>query len=417
MDITLPSNPRAKAIRRTVYGMGAFVLLGGATLGLSRLRPAPPSVDRATVWVDTVKRGPMRREVRGLGTLVPEEIRWIPAQTEGRVDRIVMRPGAVVKLDTIILELSNPELQRDVLDAQFQLKAAEADYASLKVQVNSELLNQKVVEAEIESAYKQAKLQTEVDEQLHQQGLTAEVITKLSRAKAEQLAIQAQLENERTRISADSAKARLASQQARVEQQRALYELRRSQLDALRVRAGISGVLQLIPVEVGARVAPGANLARVADPTKLKAEIKIPETQAKDVQIGLKASIDTRNGVIAGRVARVDPAVQNGTVTVDVALDDVLPPGARPDLSVEGTIEIENLDDILYVGRPVFGQSDSAVGIFKLTDDDREAMRVNVKLGRSSVNTIEVVEGLSVGDKVILSDMSAWDDFDRVRLK
>jgi HlyD family secretion protein len=417
MDIALPSNARAKAIRRVAYGVSAVALLSAATLGLSRLRPAPPSVDRATVWVDTVKRGPMRREVRGLGTLVPEEIRWIPAQTEARVERIVIRPGAAVQPDTVILELSNPELQRDVLDAEYQLKAAEADFASLKVQVDSELLNQRAAEAEAESAHKQAKLQADVDEQLHKQGLAADVVAKLSRAKAEQLAIQAQLESERTAISSDSAKARLASQQARIEQQRALYELRRSQLDALRVRAGVHGVLQMVGVEVGERVAPGANLARVADPRKLKAEVKIPETQAKDVQIGQAAMIDTRNGIVAGRVMRIDPAVQSGTVTVDLSLDEAAPQGSRPDLSVEGTIELEHLEDILYVGRPVFGQMDSSIGLFKLVSGDAEAVRVSVKLGRSAVNTIEVVEGLAAGDKVILSDMSAWDDFDRIRLR
>jgi HlyD family secretion protein len=260
-------------------------------------------------------------------------------------------------------------------------------------------------------------MQADVDEQLHEQGLTSDLIAKMSRVKAEQFAIRAQLESERTKISADSAKARLASQQAHIEQQRALYELRRSQLDALRVRAGIHGVLQLVPVEVGARVTPGTNLARVADPKRLKAEIKIPETQAKDVVIGQRAAVDTRNGIVAGRVIRIDPAVQNGTVTVDVAIEDVLPPGARPDLSVEGTVEIENLKDVIYVGRPVFGQADGMVGIFKLVVGDAEAERVNVKLGRSSVNTIEVVAGLNVGDKVILSDMTAWDNFDRVRLR
>jgi HlyD family secretion protein len=269
----------------------------------------------------------------------------------------------------------------------------------------------------VESEQKQARLQADVDEQLHQQGLASDLIAKMSRMKADQLGVRAGLESERTRISADSAAARLASQQAHVEQQRALYQLRRSQMDALRVRAGIHGVLQLVPVEVGARVTPGTNLARVADPTRLKAEIKIPETQAKDVAIGQKASIDTRNGVVAGRVARIDPAVQNGTVTVDVVVDGALPAGARPDLSVEGTVEIENLKDVIYVGRPVFGQADGTVGIFKLVDGDGVAERVSVKLGRSSVNTIEVVAGLSVGDKVILSDMTAWDNFDRVRLR
>jgi HlyD family secretion protein len=387
------------------------------TFGLSRLRPAAPSVDRATVWTDEVKRGPMLREVRGLGTLVPEDIRWIPAQTDSRVDRIVNRPGAIVKPDTIILELSNPELQRDALDAEYQLKGAEADYENLKVQVNSELMNQKAQAASVRSDYEQAKLQHDVDEKLQAQGIGAEVTAKLSKVKAEQLGIRTELEDQRTAISADSAVARLAAQRAHVDQQRALYELRRSELEALHVRAGIDGVLQLLPVDVGQHVTPGTNLARVADPKKLKAEVKIAETQAKDVAIGLKATIDTRNGIVSGHVSRIDPSVQNGTVTVDVAIDQPLPQGARPDLSVDGTIEIENLKDVLYVGRPVHGQSDSTVGLFKLDDDGSEATRVNVKLGRSSVNTMEILQGLKVGDKVILSDMSAWDNFDRIRLK
>ena len=417
MDIQRPSNVRAKRIRRVAYGTATVILLVGVTFGLSRLRPAAPAVDSATLLFDSVKRGPMLREVRGLGTLVPEDIRWIPAVTNGRVDRAVLRPGAIVKPDSVILELSNPELRRDVLDAQYQLKAAEADYANLKVQVNSELMNQKAAEAALRSEYEQAKLQHEVDQKLFDQGIGADVTTKLSKVKVEQLAIRLQLEDERTRIATDSASARLSSQQSRVEQQRALYQLRRSQIEALHVRAGINGVLQLVPVEVGQQVTPGANLARVADPKKLKAEIKIAETQAKDVAFGQKASIDTRNGLVAGHVIRIDPSVQNGTVTVDVAIDQPLPQGARPDLSVDGTIEIENIKDILYVGRPVHGQSDSTIGIFKVTDDGSEATRVNVKLGRSSVNTIEIVQGLNVGDKVVLSDMSVWDNVDRVRLR
>ncbi|HTC67559.1 MAG TPA: HlyD family efflux transporter periplasmic adaptor subunit [Candidatus Acidoferrum sp.] len=417
MDIQRPSNARAKKIRRILYATVAVLLIAGVTYGLSRLRPAAPSVDRATVWTDEVKRGPMLREVRGLGTLVPEEIRWIPAQTESRVERIVVRPGAIVKPDTIILELSNPSLQRDALDAEYQLKGAEADYENLKVQVNSELLNQKAQAASVRSEYEQAHLQHDVDDKLHQEGLGADVTAKLSKVKDEQLAIRAQLEDQRTLIANDSAVARLAAQRAHVDQQRALYQLRRSELEALHVRAGIDGVLQLLPVDVGQHVTPGTNLARVADPKKLKAEIKIAETQAKDAMIGQKATIDTRNGIVSGHVSRIDPSVQNGTVTVDVAIDQPLPQGARPDLSVDGTIEIENLKDVLFVGRPVHGQSDSTVGIFKLDDDGTEATRVNVKLGRSSVNTIEIVSGLRVGDKVILSDMSAWDNFDRIRLK
>ena len=417
MDIPRPSNARAKMIRRIVLGGGAVLLVAGVTFGLSKLRPAAPTVDRSTVWTDEVKRGPMLREVRGLGTLVPIDIQWIPAQTDSRVEKIILRPGAIVKPDSVILELSNPELQRDVLDAEYQLKAAEADYENLKVQVNSDLLNQKAVEAAVRSDYEQAKIQHEVDEKLRQQGIGADVTAKLSQVKEQQLAVRVQLEHERTKNTADAEAARLAAQMSKVEQQKALYKLRLSQLDALHVRAGIDGVLQLVPVEVGQRVTPGTNLAQVSDPKKLKAEIKIAETQAKDVAIGQKATIDTRNGLVQGHVSRIDPSVQNGTVTVDVMMDGPLPSGARPDLSVDGTIEIENLKDVLYVGRPVHGQSDSTISLFKLVDDGNEAVRVNVKLGRSSVNTIEVLQGLKVGDKVILSDMSQWDNVDRVQLR
>jgi len=359
----------------------------------------------------------MVREVRGLGTLIPEDIRWIPAQTDSRVDRWVLRPGAIVKPSSIIMELSDPTLQRDALDAEFQLKGAEAEYANLRVQVNSELMNQKATEAAVRSEYEQSKIQHAVDDKLHKEGIGAEVTAQLSKVKLEQLGIRVELEGERTKVAADSATARLAAQQAKIDQQKALYQLKRSQLEALHVRAGIDGVLQLVPVEVGQRVTLGTNLARVADPKKLKAEIKIAETQAKDVAPGQKATIDTRNGVVTGHVSRIDPSVVNGTVTVDVTITDPLPNGARPDLSVDGTIELENLKDVLYVGRPVHGQADSTIGIFKLVEDGSEAVRVNVKLGRSSVNTIEVVQGLKVGDKVILSDMSAWDNFDRIRLR
>jgi len=417
MDIQRPSNARAKKIRRIVYATVAILLVGGVTYGLSRLRPAAPTVDRATIWPDEVKRGPMLREVRGLGTLVPEDIRWIPAQTDSRVDRWVLRPGAIVKANSVIMELSDPTLQRDALDAEFQLKGAEADYANLQVQVNSELMNQKANEAAVRSDYEQAHLQHDVDEKLFKEGIGSDHIRNLSKVREEQLAIRVQLEGERTKVAADSARARLAAQQAKINQQKALYQLKKGQLDALHVRAGIDGVLQLVPVEVGQRVTPGTNLARVADPKKLKAEIKIAETQAKDVTIGQKATIDTRNGVVNGHVSRIDPSVVNGTVTVDVAITDPLPNGARPDLSVDGTVELENLKDVLFVGRPVHGQADSTIGIFKLVEDGSEAVRVNVKLGRSSVNTIEVVQGLKVGDKVILSDMSAWDNFDRIRLR
>ena len=418
MDIQRPSNARAKKIKRIIYVTVAVVAIAGVTLGLSRLRPAAPSVDRGTVWTDVVKRGPMLREVRGLGTLVPLDIRWIPAQTSARVEKILIRPSdKPVTPNTVILEMSDPTVQQALLDAEYQLKGAEADYANLQVQVNSELMAQKSVEAGVRSDYEQAKLQHEVDYKLYQEGIDADVTQKLSKVKEDQLAIRVALEADRTSITADSARARLQAQQSHIDQYKAMYELRRSQADALHVRAGIDGVLQLLPVDVGQNVAVGTNLARVADPKKLKAEIKIAETQAKDITIGQNATVDTRNGIVKGHVIRIDPSVVNGTVTVDVAIDDPLPLGARPDLSVDGTIELENLKDVLYVGRPVHGQSDSTISLFKVMPDDSDADRVNVKLGRSSVNTVEILQGLQIGDKVILSDMSQWDAVDRIRLK
>jgi HlyD family secretion protein len=418
MDIQRPSNAREKKIKRIVYVIVSVLVIAGVTLGLSRLKPAAPSVDRGTVWTDVVKRGPMLREVRGLGTLVPLDIRWIPAQTAARVDKIVNRPGPhILTPDTVILEMSDPSLQRDLLDAEYALKAAESDLANLRVQVNSELMNQKATEATIRGDYEQSKLQHEVDYKLHQEGIGADVTEKLSKVKEDQLKIRVGLEEERTRISVDSGNARVQAQQSRVDQARASYALRKSQSDALRVRVGMTGVLQLLSVDVGQNVAVGANLARVADPTKLKAEIKIAETQAKDIAYGQNAAIDTRNGIVKGHVIRIDPSVVNGTVTVDVGIDDPLPLGARPDLSVDGTIELENLKDVLYVGRPVHGQSDSTISLFKVTPDDSEGIRTTVKLGRSSVNTVEILQGLQVGDKVVLSDMSQWDNVDRIRLK
>ncbi len=417
MDIQRPSNARAKKIKRIAYVIVAVVGIAGVTLGLSRLKPAAPSVDRGTVWTDVVKRGPMLREVRGLGTLVPLDIRWIPAQTACRVEKIVIRPGHLVTPNTVILEMSDPGVQQALLDAEYQLKGAEADNANLKVQVNSELMNQKSLEAVVRSDYEQAKLQHEVDYKLYQEGIDADVTQKLSQVKEDQLGIRVALEAERTKIAADSAVARLQAQQSHIDQYKAMYELRRSQAEALHVRAGIDGVLQLLPVDVGQNVTVGTNLARVADPHKLKAEIKIAETQAKDITIGQNAAVDTRNGIVKGHVIRIDPSVVNGTVTVDVAIDDPLPLGARPDLSVDGTIELENLKDVLYVGRPVHGQSDSTISLFKVTNDDSDGVRVNVKLGRSSVNTVEILSGLQVGDKVVLSDMSQWDNVDRIRLK
>jgi HlyD family secretion protein len=417
MDIQRPSNAKAKKIKRAAYVTVAVLVIAGVTLGLSRLKPAAPSVDRGTVWTDTVKRGPMLREVRGLGTLVPLDIHWIAALTTARVDKIVIRPGHLVEPNTVILEMSDPAVAQTLLDAEYQFKGAQADLANLKVQVNSELLSQKANEASVRSDYEQASTDHELNYKLHQEGLGSEKDEKLSKVRAEQLKIRIGLEEERTRVAADSAVARIQAQEAHVEQARAMYELRKSQADALHVRAGITGVLQLLPVDVGQSVPVGTNIARVADPKKLKAEIKIAETQAKDIVIGQNATVDTRNGIVKGHVIRIDPSVVNGTVTVDVGIDDPLPLGARADLSVDGTIELENLKDVLYVGRPVHGQTDATISLFKVLPDDSDAERVNVKLGRSSVNTVEILNGLQVGDKVILSDMSQWDAVDRIRLK
>lgn len=419
VDIARPSNARQKRIRRIVYAGAGLVAVLLITLGLSRLKPAAPTVERAVVWVDTVKRGPMVRQVRGLGTLTPapEDIRWISAQTQGRVDRIVLRPGVAVTPDSVILELSNPQLQQELEEAQLKLKASEATLTKLRVQVQNDYLTQKAAAASIEGDYNKAKMQAEMNEALAKDQLVSRLVLKQSQVDAEQLAVRYKIAEQQLATSQDTARAQIAVQESDVAQQRALVDLKRSQVDALKVKAGFAGVLQVVPVEVGQQVAPGTNLARVADPSKLQAELKIAETQAKDIQIGQSASIDTRNGIVDGKVVRIDPSVQNGTVTVDVAMDGPLPKGARPDLSVDGTIELERLDDVLYVGRPAFGQEQSTVGLFKLSGDGSSASRVQVKLGRSSVNTVEILSGLNVGDQVILSDMSAWDAFDRVRLQ
>jgi len=417
MDIAIPQNTRAKTIRRLSLACIALLAVTGISFGLSRLRPAAPSVDGGSLFSDTVKRGDLLRAVHGNGTLVPEDIQWIPALNTARVSKIILHPGAAVKADSIILELSNPELERDTLDAEYQLKAAEAQFQSVKAQMGSDILNQKAAAAAVRSEYEQAKIQHSVDEKMLAQRLGAEVTAQLSKVKEDQLAIRAQLEDARAQNAEETAAAKIAAEKSHVDQQRALYNLRRSQLDALHVRAGINGVLQLVPVEVGQSVAPGTNLARVADPKKLKAEIKIAETQANELSPGMKSTIDTRNGTVIGHVSRIDPSVQNGTVTVDVSFDGPLPNGARPDLSVDGTIEIEDLKNILYVGRPAFGQPQTTVGLFKLAEDGTEATRTSVKLGRFSVSSVEVLQGLKEGDRVILSDTSQWSNYERIRLK
>ncbi len=416
MDIARPSQAAAKRRRRILIGAGGIAAVLLITLGLSRLKPAAPSVERATVLIDTVKRGELLRQVRGLGTLVPEEIRWIPAQTEGRVERLVLLPGAIVKPDSVILELSNPELELAAMDAEQQLHAAEAQYTELKVRLESQFMDQTATAARVQAEYHQARMRADADKQLAEQGLIADITMQISKVTAEELLNRNGLEQKRLAIAREAIEAQLAVQRIVVEQRRASARLRRSQFNALKLRAGMDGVLQQLPVEVGQRVTPGTNLARVAQPGNLKAVVRIAETQAKDVQIGQKATVDTRNGVIEAHVMRVDPAVQNGTVAVDLHLDGALPKGARPDLSVDGTIELERLTDVLYVGRPAQGQADSLVSLFLLEEGGKEANRVKVKLGRTSVNTVEIQSGLKVGDQVVLSDTSAWDAFDRIRL-
>jgi HlyD family secretion protein len=417
MDIPRESAKRQRRIRRIIYSILGLLAIASVTLGLSRLKPAAPSVDKATVWVDTVKRGPMLLEVRGLGSLVPEEILVVPAPTDGRVARRLLLPGSQVKADTVIMELTNPEQEQSTLDAEWQLKAGEAQYKSKKAELDSKLLDQKAQAATVQSDYTEAQLNAERDVELAKRGLGSDLNAKVTRAKAESLATRSEIEKQRLAVSSASAKAQLDEQQAKVEQLRALYQLKKAQLASLRVRAGADGVLQELSVEVGQRVAAGIPLAKVVQPTRLKAQLKIPETQAKDVQIGQRAAIDTRNGIIPGHVMRVDPSVVEGSVTVDVKLDAALPKGARPDLSVEGTIEIENLADVVYVGRPAFGQPNSTVGIFRLDEAGKIASRMQVKLGRASVNSVEILGGLQPGDKVILSDMSQWDAFNRIRLE
>jgi HlyD family secretion protein len=420
MDIPRTGEAQKKRLRRTLLLVGAGAVILIITVGLSWLEPAAPSVDRETLVIEKVQRGPMLRQVRGPGTLVAEDVRLIPAPVEARVEKIPALPGVEVTPDTILLEMSDPQAEQSAIEAEEQLKASQADYDNMRAQLDGSLLSQQSQVNAAESASDQAHLQVSADEKLNKDGLIPELNLKLSRLKDAQLTKAATIEAQRFEQSKRAALAQLAAQRARVDQMRAVYDLRRRQLDSLKVRAGIAGVLQELPVQIGQRVAPGTLLARVARPEKLKAQLRIPETQAKDVKPGQAAAIDTRSGdnrnIVMGTVTRVAPSVQDGTVIVDVALHGALPPGARPDLSVDGTIDIERLDNVLYVGRPAYGQANSKIELFRLNANGKSAERVQVELGRASVNTIEVRGGLKVGDRVILSDTSAQDGYNRIRL-
>jgi RND family efflux transporter MFP subunit len=419
MDIARPEFKIQKRRRQAIVAAVAVVGVAAVSVGLSRLKPAAPSVERSTVWTDTVKHGSMLRQVRGPGSLIPSQdaLRQIPAETEATVVRIRMLPGSQVKANTILLEMSNPQTEQAAVDAQLQLKAAVAEYQSLRVKLESDLMNQKAGAATVNADHAQAHRQAETDKALYELGVISGLAYKGSKEKADELTTRNDLENQRLTSNQRAIESQMAQQQAKVDQMRTLAQLKEKQLDALKVRAGIDGVLVDLPLQVGQHVSPGTMLAKVVEPDHLMAALKISETQARDVQIGEPAAIDTHNGVVAGTVMRVDPAVQNGTVTVDVKLIGELPKGARPDLSVDGTIDLEKLDNILYVGRPAVGQENSTLSLFKLSTDGKQASRVSVKVGRASVNSIQVMEGLREGDTVILSDMSRWDNTDRVRLE
>ena len=427
MDIPRKDVRKKKIIRMVAIGLVLAASATGITIGLGKLKPAAPPVEMSTLWPDSVKRGPMLRDVRGLGTLVPEDTRLITATTEARIDRILIRPGTPVKADSVVMSLSSPTLETALLNAEYALKGGEADFQNLKVTLQKSLLDMKSTVATVEADYSTAKLQADRDRALAKENLLPEVDAKISEVKAEQLAERTKIEKQRLETYAQQEQAQLAAQMVKVEQYRADYNQRKREVNELKVRAGFDGMLQalappLVPVEEGQKVVAGQALGKVAQPKHLKAELKIAETQVRDIAIGQPAVIDTRlagggsNGQVEGRVARIDPSIVNGTVTVDVALTGRLPDGARPDLSVDGTIQLEKLDDILFVGRPVFGQPDSTVQLFKVDTDGKYASKVKVTFGRAAVNTIEVRDGLKVGDKVILSDMSAYDNYDRIKL-
>jgi HlyD family secretion protein len=418
MDIKRPGKSKLKKRIRigifVVLGLGA---IGGITFVLAKLKPAAPTLDRSTAVIETVKRGQMLLEVHGNGTLVPQVTRWVPAPADGRVEKIMVQAGVEVSAGTVIVELSNPQMEQQALDAEFQVKAAQADQESLRVRLESENMTQQSAIATINAEYSQAKIQLDTDEVLAKQGLTPELLLKISRVKVQDLANRLKVEQQRLAISGRATKAQINAQDSRIQQLRALARLKKDQVDALKVRAGTTGVLQVVAVQEGQQVAPGVNIARVADPASLKAELKIAETQIKDVRIGQPVAVDTRNGIIRGKVSRIDPAAREGTFVVDVELTGPLPGSARPDLSVDGTIELARLNNVLNVGRPAFGQGQQTVGMFRLTPDGQEAVRIQVGFGRSSVSTIEILSGLKEGDQVILSDTTTMDSYNRIRVR
>ena len=417
MDIPREGIAEKRRRKQILFGIVGAALLIVAWVWVSGLGPAAKSVDGATLWLGNVERGEMLREVRGPGTLVPEEIRWIGALTDGRVEQIIVDPGATVDTETVIMKLSNPTVERSSLDAQLQLAAAKADYQDLEVQLESQLLSQRASAAQVDADYSEAVLEAEANQELAKDGLISAIELRRSQIRAKQLKNRQAIEQERLIKADESLEAQLGAQRARLRQAEALFELRRQELDSLSVRSTIAGVLQAVPVEEGQQVTPGTNLARVAQPDVLKAELRIAETQARDIEVGQLTRIDTRNGIIQGRVERIDPAAQDGAVTVDVKLTGDLPRGARPQQSVDGTIEIERLENVLYMGRPAYGQPNSTIGLFKLISDGEEAIRVQVELGRSSVSTFEIRQGLQEGDRVILSDTAPFDSEDRLRIR
>ncbi|HXP08266.1 MAG TPA: efflux RND transporter periplasmic adaptor subunit [Acidobacteriaceae bacterium] len=418
MDISRPDLKAKKRKRQVLTIAVGVVVLAVVTFLVMRLKPAAPTVDRSVVWTDTVKRGPMVRQVRGLGTLVPREdaIRQIPAQTEATVVRILVLPGSTVKPDTVLLELADPQATQQALDAELALKGARADLSNIQVKVQSDLMAQKSAAATVSADYNQAQRQAKTDKALFGLGVISGLAYNSSQGKADELTTRNKLEEQTININEKAVESQVAVQQAKVDQAQAIYDLKRQQLEALRVRAGISGVLTSLPMAVGQHVTMGTMLAQVVQPNQLKAQLKIPETQARDIQLGQPASIDTHNGIADGKVTRIDPAVVNGTVTVDAELVGTLPDGLRTDLSVDGTIDLERMKDVLYVGRPAFGNENSTITLFRLDPDAKGAVRVPVKVGRASVNAIQVIEGLHEGDTVILSDMSRYDTADRIRL-